>query len=161
MSITLDLLPEPDSRTAEQGTYDTNKARFTGRSCVAGNVAVEMLPTLPVYPSLARSRNALLSGAACNAASGRGRIMSGSARARNAVLVRCARAVMWPAARAPYVPRRGQRQLRARSQSQRGIVSRPAWTGYGMYWQGHRTVKAVAIDRGHRNTYGGSATFLQ
>jgi len=121
MSITLDLLPEPDSRTAEQGTYDTNKARFTGRSCVAGNVAVEMLPTLPVYPSLARSRNALLSGAARNAASGRGRIMSGSARARNAVLVRCARAGMWPAARAPYVPRRGQRQLRARSQ--RGIAA--------------------------------------
>ena len=91
MSITLDLLPEPDSRTAEQGTYDTNKARFTGRSFVAGNVAVEMLPTLPVYPTLARSRNALLSGAACNAASGRGRVMSAcnngcAPRGRRAVL---------------------------------------------------------------------------
>jgi len=97
--------------------YDTNKARFTGRSCVAGNVAVRMLPTLPVYPSLARSRNALLSGAARNAASGPGRVMSAcnngcAPRGRRAVLslfVALARECGLPP-RAPDVPRRGQRQ---------------------------------------------------
>lgn len=107
--------------------YDTNKARFTGRSCVAGNVAVRMLPTLPVYPSLARSRNALLSGAARNAASGRGRVMSAC---NNGCALRAAGAPCCPCSlrsRGNVACRQGAgraapwRQLTARSQ--RGIAA--------------------------------------
>jgi len=152
MSITLDWLPEPDSRTAGQGTYELwyEQGAVHGPELCCGQRRRPDAANAACL-SLARSLTecaAVRRGAQRSQRPGARHVsvqqrLRSARPARRAVLVRCARAGMWPAARAPDVPRRGGSwRLGLRG------GSRPAWTGYGMYWQGHRTVKAVGIDRG-------------